>query len=262
MLEHTARARYGFTLIELLVVISIIAILISILLPALGAARGAAQALECASNQRTVGQAYHMYASDYDNFIVPARMDAPAYWNGVTYSRPFAELISRAGNYSKNDYGTVFSKTGSFSCPAESRPMLGNYSTGIEFGYYHFGENSWIQSYETIGYTGTDKRHNWFHRYDDLRAGHQDVILIADFVQINLYGLDYLVYIGYRHFSSGDMAQDHIPTDAFEQGGGTANVMFADGHVASHDHTSFNTTSTLMTGRKDEYGITGWYLNN
>ncbi len=72
-------AARGFTLIELLVVISIIALLIALLLPALAAARETARAMMCLSNLRQLGIANDAYASDYDEFFVPAAVVATGY---------------------------------------------------------------------------------------------------------------------------------------------------------------------------------------
>ncbi len=66
------RAGKPFTLIELLVVVAIISILASMLLPALSKARDAARSTGCMNNMKQVMLGNHMYASDMDDFLVPA----------------------------------------------------------------------------------------------------------------------------------------------------------------------------------------------
>ncbi len=66
----------GFTLIEVLVVVSIIGLLLSILIPSMRKARARSRAVSCGTNLRTLGQAWTIYAGDNRGLAVPGRLPA------------------------------------------------------------------------------------------------------------------------------------------------------------------------------------------
>src|SRR5205085_1443530 len=78
--ERTMRPKRGFTLIELLVVIAIIAILAAILFPVFAQARAKARAISCLSNMKQAGNAWFMYAQDYDE-TTPPQLSGAGYWH-------------------------------------------------------------------------------------------------------------------------------------------------------------------------------------
>ncbi|MEJ5253634.1 MAG: prepilin-type N-terminal cleavage/methylation domain-containing protein [Chthonomonadetes bacterium] len=86
------RTRKGFTMVELLVVIAVVAILSSVLMPVFGRARAAARGSACVSNLRQIGQAFVMYAQDWEGSLPAAMPYAPVAPEGrawMTALRPY-----------------------------------------------------------------------------------------------------------------------------------------------------------------------------
>ena len=61
----------GFSLIELLVVIATLAVLGALLLPALSQSKSRTQGISCLNNLRQLSTCWQLYASDYNDLLVP-----------------------------------------------------------------------------------------------------------------------------------------------------------------------------------------------
>ena len=150
--------RRGFTLIELLVVIAIIAILAAILFPVFAKAREKARAISCLSNMKQQALAFHMYATDYDEYMPMCQAAWPApdgfgagwatdppgggNWGGYWY--PLACMP-----YMRNEQ--------IFACPSMSGVYLmhpaefESWMTGIFEGYGYYMPLHQIANYRVLG---------------------------------------------------------------------------------------------------------------
>jgi prepilin-type N-terminal cleavage/methylation domain-containing protein/prepilin-type processing-associated H-X9-DG protein len=147
--------RTAFTLIELLVVIAIIALLMAVLMPALNRARQQARGITCLANQKSIAQAYIMYATENDGSVcsgmafygenngVPAWVQPPLDYSGTSTVQmgSSGQDVTREQRYNGFREGALFKylkDVDVYHCPGDNRVTQGTQAYGNALAYLIF----------------------------------------------------------------------------------------------------------------------------
>jgi prepilin-type N-terminal cleavage/methylation domain-containing protein/prepilin-type processing-associated H-X9-DG protein len=225
------KGKTAFTLIELLVVIAIIAVLAALLLPALSAAKARALTVECQSNLKQFGLAFHLYAGDHDDWIMPNKggIDVPV---GETWVEGwFADDMSGPRPDCTNILflkqslvGPYIPNTDIWRCPASRDPAGSDGQV-----------RAFVRTFSMNHYMGTSKQWATCRTYRRIsqitRPSPSDAIV---FIEESLESINDATFALPANFDEThpEIAQvGDWPSPNHKRG---CNISFADGHAETH----------------------------
>jgi prepilin-type N-terminal cleavage/methylation domain-containing protein/prepilin-type processing-associated H-X9-DG protein len=207
-------ARRAFTLLELIVVIAIIAVLATLAISSLARSRVSSMQVNCNSNLRTIGAAMNLYTGDHGgDFPATAHTDEAESW--VFTLRPYLNNVDEVR-----------------ICPADPRAAERRKAKGTSYSLNEF-----------IAVPLTDP----FGRVKESFCNRSRVLAPVRTITvfIGADGLDLGVSSDHTHSRNwrnweavlADVQPDrfHTGTPAPNRDDGSANYLYADGHVEAHD---------------------------
>ena len=240
MLKRTEKSRpAGFTLIELLVVIAIIAILAAMLLPALARAKLKATQAACLNNQKQIGLASLMYASENNDAIVafPSVASGGGFWIVPANPPPWVAVGTTTAQAlqmvqdclrTNNPLYQYAPNVGIYHCPGDTRDRL---TPGNGWAYDSYSKSQNFAGDPFGNYVGFGTTYT---KYSQMNAPSQTFTFVED-VDSRGYNNGSWEVI----WTGGNVRfqwQDPIPI----YHGNVSTYGFGDGHVESHKWLNSN----------------------
>lgn len=211
--------RSGFTLVELLVVVAIIGTLTALLLPAVQKARAAGRRVQCINNLRQFGLGMHQYTDVYGGRFPNMSHGRDRTESWINSLAPFMENVDEVR-----------------LCPDDTaRTQL---ATLRETSYAINGYLRKPTRQERFLYEGTADEavlDDFAERLRQIRSTHKTLVLFEAGASVETH---------YDHIHTWEWFTEQFPTPeerlrkirrdaAIGRHGGTANYLYADGHVST-----------------------------
>jgi prepilin-type N-terminal cleavage/methylation domain-containing protein/prepilin-type processing-associated H-X9-DG protein len=228
----------AFTLTELLIVISVIALLMAILMPALVAARSRGRILACKSNLRQLLLAGIGYATENDDYYVPAASDM---WDNAGLHRwhGLRENIDELFDPLRGPLAGYLADGRVKECPAKADFLKGqDWSKNFEQGCGGYGYN--------MTYIGSRLWQNGVHNIEAWKASYSSTTRMAEVAAPGrtlmfadtAIAKDYRYLIEYSFAEPPFTVRNGLPVTDFYMSPSIhfrhstqANIGWADGHV-------------------------------
>jgi prepilin-type processing-associated H-X9-DG protein len=205
----------AFTLVEILVVIGIVIILVALLVPVVLKSRESALQYYCMNNLQVIGRAYHAYAMDYNDGIVPLIRASAHFPNSWFYEqlRPYgAAIIAEEAIAGKGDAW--------LRCPKQKITPYGAYAQNANIGFKDYLGS---QSYFPVKFSQIPNP--------------DSIVIMCEMTGNRLFGTKITTNLG-KDWGQGSYLM--FPTPHFGELSawdrwihGDANVLFCDGHTES-----------------------------